>query len=156
MTGRVNSWAASVSLKFSLIKKISCENNLLFFWHFPFLFAKMIPRVAKKESWKERSFLRLKLKKSIIKQAKNKLSKLQFSLPKYRESSAIEPIIAARTTEGAAPTKQTNTMMEIILKITDVFLPKKKVPLAIRLVNMVMFIPDRAIICSVPVVTRSW
>ena len=66
ITGKVKIWAKIVIRKFSFSGYNNRLEKLSLRWHSFLEFAKMMPKVAKKESWKERSFIKLKLNISII------------------------------------------------------------------------------------------
>jgi len=155
ITGKVKICAESVSRKFCLMAETSCFDGLFDLWHSPFRFAKIIPRVARKDNWKERSFIKFKLNRSIVPAAKNRLSSPQFSLPKQVARSETDPMIAALTIEGDAPTNKVKMTIRQMVTILEAFLPKNEVILAIKFTRILTFMPERAMICKVPVTTRA-
>ena len=88
--------------------------------------------------------------------AKNQINSGQLLLPKITANKVKEPIMAARMTLGESPTNHTKPIINITVSTLMVRLLKNKSRVSLAIFTTIeIFMPDKATICSVPVVMRS-
>ena len=159
MRGMVKTWAASVTRRSSEINAYAVEKRDG--RRIPGIGGaarakRIMPKVARAESWKERSAIQDGLTTSMTATVSMKLNMLHDWRPDMIAKSAIQPIIADRTTLAEGPTNQTNPIiMSTVSKLAMRRLTHRRRIVMVRPDKIEMFMPESATICSVPVLVNA-